>query len=185
MGINLTAEINNNYIEIIKYPFKCSHVCKNRIITTNYIIEVAKSFLPPVIRTIANELIFISAEMKTPLLDFCMKNNLPVVSRLDIWSAILDPFLDTEHSDKYKKRSINLLNDYGITVSICDDLRKEVARRMIAYNFESCLWEWGHLGFFDVLCASCGILSGEKYRLPDDKFSEFYFRSMEIALKCF
>ena len=75
------------------------------------------------------------------------------------------------------------LNSCGISEAECQALRREVAARMFAYNFLSCLWEWVHLGLPDLLHASLGYLSGEKHRLSAHDFEVFYFRAMDIALE--
>jgi hypothetical protein len=186
---NIDCQIYNNYIDFTKYPFKCSLAYKNGIINASDIVEAVECFFPPVIRTISNELIMIpyleeKSDMK-PFLLFCERNNIAVNKRIDIWGMILDPFLDTEHSKKYIEATYDTLDKYGITRIECDEIRREVNDRMFAYNFESCLWAWCHLGLYDVLNASCGILSGEKHRLSDNDFEKFYSKAISIALKGF
>jgi len=132
---------------------------------------------------INNEFIFPSNDDNGALLSFCDKNAVPVIDRVDVWSYILECFLDTELTEKSKHYSYMMLNSCGISEQDCYSLRKEVAERMIAYNFTSYLWEWCYLGLFDLLCASAGILSGEAHRLSDSDFERFYFKTMDIALK--
>jgi hypothetical protein len=186
---DIDYRIYNDYIHFTKYPFKCSSAYKNGIINASDIAEAVDSFFPPVIRTISNELIMIPyLEEKSdtnPFLLFCTRNNIAVNKRPDIWEMILDPFLDTEHSNEYIEANYDTLDKYGVTHIECAEIRREVNARMFAYNFESCLWEWFHLGLYDVLNASCGILSGEKHRLSDEDFENFYFKAMGIALKGF
>ena len=185
---NINYQIHRDYISFTEYPYKCSAAYKNKKIEASAIIEAVEFFYPNTIRTIDGELIMVpklKESSKNPLLSFCIKNDIPVNKRTDIWGMILDPFLDTEHSEEYIERTHTSLKKYGIDLEECYALRQEVAARMIAYNFESCLWEWIHLGLYDVLNASCGILSGEKYRLSDNDFEMFYKKAMNIALKSF
>jgi hypothetical protein len=186
---DINYQIYDDYIAFTEYPFKCSSAYKNGAIHATDIAEAVDSFFPPVIRTTGNELIMIpylkEKSDTNALLLFCERNNIAVNKRTDIWEMILDPFLDTEHSEEYIEASYNTLDKYGITRTECKEIRREVKDRMFAYNFESCLWEWFHLGLYDVLNAGCGILSGEKHRLSDNDFEKFYFKAMNIALKGF
>lgn len=172
-------------IEIFDYPFECSFAAKNRSISVEDIKDVDCSFLPPVIRLVNNELIFVFANHKDELLLFCERNKISNIKRKDLWSFILEPFLDTEFSDRTKEQCYSILNEFGINKELCDHLRDELSPRMIAYNFESCLWEWVNLGLYDALSASCGMLSGEKHKLNKNDFEKFYWYSMDIALKSF
>ena len=185
----INYEICGDFIKFTDYQFKCSAAYKNGTIKASSIIEAVDFFYPNTIRTIDDELIMVpKLDKKTDanqLLLFCSDNGIPVNKRIDIWDMILDPFLDTEHSEEYVEKTYETLEKYGIARAECNALRQEVSARMIAYNFESCLWEWVHLGLYDVLNASCGILSGEKHRLSDKDFEEFYRKAMNIALKSF
>lgn len=57
---------------------------------------------------------------------------------------------------------------------------------MRAYNLESGLWDWSHLGLYDVLCA---MLEGgpvpacHEFALPNADFEAFYWEAMAIAAK--
>ena len=184
---NINCKIHKNYINFIEYPYKCSAAYRNKKIEASEIIEAMEFFCLNTIRTIDGELIMIPKpkESKNPLLVFCRENDISVKKRKDIWGMILEPFLDTEHSQEYIERTYTTLEKHGIDRKECNALRQEVSERMIAYNFESCLWEWVRLGLYDVLNASCGILSGEKHRLSDTDFETFYKKAMVIALKGF
>jgi len=48
---------------------------------------------------------------------------------------------------------------------------------MMACNFKSMLWEWVHLGLFDLLNAHSGIMTGKRYKLEPDAFEEFYWKA--------
>ena len=181
--------VYNNAIEFSEYPFKCSGVYKNKILMAADIIEATdKFFAPAAIRTRNGELIFVpfqaekdDEDQKLP--SFYANNHIPIRKVTNIWGIINDPFLDTVHSEEFIEKGYALLENHGISRVECDALRQEVAARMLAYN--GILWEWVHLGLYDVLCASLGYLSGEKYRLSDKEFEEFYWRAMGIALKGF
>ena len=181
--------VHSDFIEFIKYPFMCSSVCKKKELSATDIVDVTdRYFAPPAIRTVHGELIFVPFQAEKEgedekLPSFYASNNIPVRKVTDIWDIINDPFLDTEHSEDFKEKGYKQLEKCGVSRAECNCLRIEVAGRMLAYN--SMLWDWCHLGLYDVLCASLGFLSGEKHRLSDTEFEEFYWRAMDIALKGF
>lgn len=181
----LEYKIGKNRITFKQYPFKCADVVKNKRLHADDIQEMVENFFPPALRIKSNELIFISAKDKEALIEFCKRNQITINKREDLWGNILDQFVDTEFSAEYIQKSAEQLARYGINPSACNELRQEVTARMFAYNFTSGLWEWVQLSLYDVLGASIGHLSGEKHRLSDADFAEFYFRAMEIALKSF
>ena len=183
-------KVHNDHIDFSGYLFECSSVSKAKELRASEIVEVTHDFFaPPAIRTADGELIFVPFDNEhgehKKLPDFYAKNHIPVRDVTDIWAMILDPFLDTEHSDAYIAGSYAALEKYGVSRRECESLRLEVAARMVAYNFTSCLWEWVHLGLYDVLCASLGILSGDRHRLSNEEFKGFYWQAMEIALRGF
>src|SRR5205814_6744913 len=106
----------------------------------------------------------------------------PIVRRLDVWSLLLEPFLDTSFDEADQARTAAVLARAGITPAACAALREEVGPAMIAYNFDSMLWDWAHLGLCDALCARRGQLGGARFRLPDAEFASFYRRAMTLAL---
>ena len=186
---DIDYKIFDNYIEFTQYPYKCSAAYTNKIINASIIAEAVDFGYPNTIRTISNELIFVPKNnFKTnenQFILFCNNNDIPVNKRTDIWDMILTPFLDTKQTNEDIENTYKTLERYGIDRIECNALRQEVSARMISYNFESGLWDWVHLGLFDVLDASCGILSGEKHRLSDKDFELFYFKAMNVALKSF
>jgi len=181
--LDIKYQINKKDIMFSQYPFKCSYASTNKIIPASSIQEMVETASMPSIRVNENELVFISAEDRKLLVKFCVKNAIPINKRADVWGIILDAFLDTTHSEEWKQKGLMQLYNCGISELECNNLRQEVAERMVAYNFASGLWEWVHLGLSDVLYASSGYLSGEKHRLSDNDFEKFYFKAMDIALK--
>jgi len=182
---------HQDYIEFISYPFKCSSIYKTGKLNAIDIVDTTGNFWPDVARTINGELIFIGYRQEEvgehkKLPKFFCENNIKVREDVvDIWSFILEPFLDTEHSDEWIEKSYKILEKCGISRLECNSIREEVSDRMIAYNFQSYLWEWMELNLYDVLKASIGILSGENHRFNDEEFEKFYQRTMNIALKGF
>lgn len=162
------------------YPFRSAYVFPAGVLPLQAIREVLPNAIPPELRTHTGEVLFVAAEQKTQLITWAAEHGLACVRRIDTWSLILEPYLDTEFSVAEQQATLAQLEKCGISAAECEALRAEVGAAMMAYNFQSMLWDWVHLGLYDLLCA----LSGHpfpKHRLNDDRFTHFYRRAMELA----
>lgn len=170
-----------NGIAFSDYPYPPASVFPAGIVEYDLIREALPEHTPPEIRTIHGEVLFVSATLKRKLLTAARKNNLPVVKRVDIWSLILEPFLDTTID---QSKSVSFLEANGVSNAECQALRESLRDVMYAYNILSGIWDWAHLGLADVLDA---LLEGgpfsvcHQYSLPPDKYRSFYQKTMEIA----
>ncbi|WP_173216875.1 hypothetical protein [Paenibacillus alba] len=173
----------NERVEFSEYPFWASSISNDGIILIEEICEVLLDQLPPEIRTKAGDVIFVEALYKERLKKFAEINNIPMVRRIDTWGLILDEFLDTEFSEDSKERVFNMLEACGISREEVVSIRHSVHDVMIAYNFTSMLWEWVHLGLYDLLKAHSGVLTGDKYKLDKEDFKELYKNAVNIANK--
>ncbi|MFY9223781.1 MAG: hypothetical protein WAQ98_14000 [Blastocatellia bacterium] len=180
--------INNHKVSIrpdgfffTDYPFKPASIYPSGLVSYSHIKEIVICNFPPEIRTKDEEILFITDIKDKKLETVALKNNIALVSKVDVWSYILEPFLDTESTEKQKEETLQLLEKNNISRQECKKLRDFVEQAMTAYNFTSGLWEWFHLGLFDVLLAFTGFLSGHRHKLSDKKFKEFYHQAMEIA----
>ncbi|GAB3944071.1 hypothetical protein GCM10028805_11200 [Spirosoma harenae] len=166
--------IESGYLTIPSYPFKPSIAYRQtRFIATDF-TNIDVSAAPPAIR-VNNELLFVSAKQKDNLIWFAETNQIPIVKRDDLWDGLLEPFLDTEYTDETHQRIVNWLGTYGLSEEMIASIRDEVEKPMYAYNFGTMLWEWVHLGAFDVLCAMQSTYNA-------DRFADFYRSVMTIAL---
>lgn len=168
-------EIEPDKIIIYNYPFKPSLAFKNAVVFSTEIKNIDVNAYPPTIR-VGNELIFISKKHKDKLILFSNFNQLPIVERNDIWSWILEPFLDTEYSDETDKMLTEKLLKYGLVESEVFKIRQEIKVQMLKYNFDTILWEWVYLGALDVLFAM-------RSKYNTEQFTDFYTRVMNIALR--
>ena len=140
--------------------------------------EIDPQGAPPTLK-IGNELIFISAEHRSELESFAKRNCIAIHTRFDIWDAILEPFIDTEFTPEKVKRNKENLEKYGLGEEHVQKWRERVGEIMIAYNFGTGLWDWVHLGLWDLLIAyQLGI--GEK--ITEEQYTQLYWDSMKIAL---
>lgn len=166
--------IGQDTITFIDYPFEPSIAFKQATFKLSDIDDIDPTGYPPTIK-VGDELLFVSAKQKDELINFGADNNIKTVGRMDIWSWILEPFLDTEFTAETDQRLTNLLENYGLTVDKVKTLRGEVETQMLKYNFDTMLWECGGLGVSDVLRAMRTKYDREQYR-------EFYKKAMQIAL---
>lgn len=179
------TKFHKDIVEFIDYPFSAASIYPNGIIHKDKIKEVLLNQFPPEIRTLDGEILFISAPYKEKLKIFAQNNNIPIVKRVDIWSLILEEFLDTEFSEEDRGSVFKILEDCGVNRDEVIRIRKSLQELMIAYNFKSMLWEWFHLGLYDLLQAYNGKLAGNNYKLNNREFKTIYWKAMELGNKGF
>jgi len=177
------VRLHEEVIEFINYPFRPASIFPSGIIKACEIQEIITNFLPPAIRIKNDELIMIPRGQipVEELLEFGERNKVNLVSRVDVWSLILEEFLDTELGTDNEERVFQILEEQGISRGHCRALRQRLAEIMFSYNFDSCLWEWCHLGLYDLLNACSGNLIKRKFLMPEKEFQGFYFEVMKIA----
>lgn len=174
MADNCQVDIGEDTIKFDHYPFKPSTAYSRKTIHATEIGDCDPAAWPPTIR-VANDLIFITAEKKEELKVFAERNRIKLVNRPDIWSWILEPFLDTEFTEEDSKRINVLLLQHGLPEEIVTSLRKRVSDQMMTYNFDTGLWEWVNLNAWDVLKAM-------KTKYNPEEYHAFYELVMKIAL---
>lgn len=170
-------------IKFEDYPYAPASVYPDGEILYEEIQEINSSGTPPEVWTKTGDILFVSATQKAELKAKAKENNIPDNNRIDVWDLILEPFLDTEFSEEEQERTIKLLEKQGIAREEVFRLREESEAVMIAYNFDSMLWDWVHLGLSDVLDARMGKLSGDKFKLSEKEFAEFYKKAIALARK--
>ncbi|MBN1468061.1 MAG: hypothetical protein JW924_04995 [Fusobacteriaceae bacterium] len=178
----MKIKIENNGIYFEKYELQGVSVYPNGLVKYEEIFEFIENMCPPAIRTNSDEIIFINAELKSQLKEILVKKGIRIIKREDIWSFILEEFLDTEIDENEKEYSYRILERNGITRKECDLIRENIRKMMMSYNFESCFWEWIYLGLYDVLSASNGILANKKYKKNHKEINSFYRECVRIAL---
>lgn len=180
---HLVVTLYDDSIEFENYPFKPASIYPSGCIRVGEIKEIITNFFPPAILTKHDEIIFIPSNQfpVEALLEFGKKNHIKLTSRVDVWSMILEEFLDTQFGDDDKERLFQILEKNGISRNQCMELRKKLSPIMLSYNFDSCLWEWCYLGLYDLLNACSGNLIRRRFLMPTDEFQKFYFEAMRIA----
>ncbi len=171
------------HIEFHDYPFSAATVYPHGRVPHDQITEVLLDRFPPEIRLPNGETLFVSAVYKEVLGEFAHKHQIPVVSRIDTWALLLEPFVDTETKEAEQEKTYRMLEESGISRAEALKIRDSVNDLMIAYNYKSMLWDWFHLGMHDLLNGYCGVLTGDAYKLSRRQFQTVYWQAMDIANK--
>ena len=166
---DLEIEFKKNQIIFPKgYYFKYSKIKKNTILQAEDITEINLNTSPPSFVIYHNEVIFIPYPFKQELEAFGDRNKILIANRFDIWSAINEPFLDTEFDQDYIKKNIDQLVQNGLKPEEIKSIRGKIRHTMMTTN--ALVWEWINLSQFDYLNWT---------RLTKKK----YWWSMKIALR--
>ena len=177
----LEVKFLDDGIRFYGYPYPPASVYPFGKITYEQVLEVNP--FSRQIRTKDREILFVAAKFRDALQTVAVERNIPIVRRIDVWDLILEPFLDTEFDDEDKERTLQILEENGVSRSEVESLRSSLQICMYKYNIESGLWDWCSLGLTDVLDMRLGKLSGFWCRLSRRKYREFYFQAIEIAFR--
>jgi hypothetical protein len=169
------VEFRPDAVVFDKYPFPGARVHPSGSVPWSEVVEVDPEAAPPELR-VAGETLFISATHKDELRRAAEAHGVPIVSRYDVWDLLLEPFLDTTFDDE--TGTLELLERNGVSAEEVRRIRDAVGKRVLAYN--SVLWDWVHLGMYDLFLAhrpnAVTRLVG-----ADGEFRELYRWAQEIA----
>ncbi len=166
------SEITANEIIISKYPFEPSIAFPQQRFNASQIESISIDFGVCKIY-VGNDIVFVSAEKKEELKEFAAVNNIKLSKHSWNWDWILEPYLDTELTEKDEQLVLKRLNENVIEKSEVEKLRLEVSEQMYKYNFDTMLWDWCSLGLFDVLAAM-------RTKYNKNEFRDFYKRAIDV-----
>ena len=149
--MNFEVTIDDRGVTWTGYPFREASVYPNGAIRWSEVRDFDGGGLPPEVRTKRGETLFIPGDNKALFSERATKAGVPEVIREDVWSHLLDPFLDTQHSPKWIENSCRRLRACAISDRRTERIRRLFGPMMLAYN--SLLWEWCHFGLYDLLRA--------------------------------
>lgn len=176
----MRAIFHPDSIEFESYPFAPASVASGKRLPHALIRDVDVSAAPPEIRTLQGETLFVSAEQREEFQAAMRAAGIAEVRRYDVWADLLEPYLDTEFTLQEQRETLARLNECGCVETEVNQIRRRVERPMLTYNFA--LWEWVHLGLFDVLLAMRPRLTLAAWIDPRVKrFERFYRDAMFIA----
>ena len=123
------SEILDSKIKISKYPFEPSSVFPGKEIYAHDIKSISWDSYPPLVR-IDDEVIFISREHSDKLKQLAIRNKIETFEATRNWDWLLEPYVDTEYTDKTDQRLTDLLKKNGILKEEIDKIRREVKEQM-------------------------------------------------------
>ncbi|GMU55561.1 MAG: hypothetical protein AMXMBFR33_47070 [Candidatus Xenobia bacterium] len=131
---------------------------------------------PPSLVLCSREIMFVPASQKAELESWCQGHAVAPVAPEDVWSLLLEPFLDTQHSPEWQAACLERLHLCGFDDHEIAALRRRVQTRMLCHN--AILWDWVYLGQYDLLEAHRPFSTAAQ-------FEKLYWESMEIAWRGF
>jgi hypothetical protein len=168
-------------IRFVDYPFAGASVFPDGVLAVSAITEADPDAIRPHLRTVAGETLFVHAEHRGALDDFCRRNVIAVHRRLDIWADLLEPFLDTWFDAEDQRATDARLHGARLGSKEIAEIRGRVERAMMSYNFDSMLWEWVYLGLYDLLSAANGVLTRPESQATLGDPVELYRWAMGVA----
>jgi len=163
-------DIKRGRIILPRYSYPASGA---RLFERPDIVEIIDWF-PLTLLTTAGEFILIDREKRDAVMAFCAANEIPFTSRYDIWGDLLEPFLDTEHSEEWQARTRAAIRRAGLSDAEIDAIRARVEHPMLSLT--AVTWEWTHYSLSDVLTAMKPGLIGTRRN-----WDEFYAEAMRIT----
>lgn len=161
-------------VVFLGYPFPGARVYPTGEVPWSEVEEVDLDAAPPELR-VRGETLFVSATHKDELRRAAEGHGVPIVPRVDVWDLLLEPFVDTTFDDADQERTLQQLEQNGVTRDEAAAIRATVRKPMLAYN--AILWDWVHLGMYDLLWAHLGV----RATVSEAAFVEFYRWAQEIA----
>lgn len=161
-----------------RYPYPGARVHPRGVVPWSAVREVDPRAMPPEVR-VAGETLFVSAELRDALGRAAEAHGVPAVRREDVWGMLLDPFLDTELDAAAREHTLAMLEESGIARAEAEAIRERVRFAMLHHN--AMLWEWVHLGLWDLLEAHRNVWVRLLRGLTPARYRRLYAWAMEIA----
>ncbi|WP_330274536.1 hypothetical protein OG205_02250 [Lentzea sp. NBC_00516] len=177
----MTVTFGPDHIVFAGYEFPWASVHPHSILPASAVRDASTQVGPPEIRTVSGETLFLSWDDSDGLAGFCQRHGISVAGRLDVWGNLFEPFLDTSFSAAHIAATDARLHAVGLSQSSIDSIRARLTPLMRAYNFDSMLWDWTHLGLYDLLRALNGTLVHPSLPATLGDPFEVYRWAMEIA----
>ena len=166
------TRFESDALVLVDYPFPRGG--RPSRIPARALSEVCVGWSPPTVRTHEGEYLFVPATHARELADFASQYTVPFLRRVDVWSLVLEEFLDTGFTPEQQEATLRRLEETGVSRAETRAMRERVADRMLA--FTAITWEWVHYGLYDVL----SVMKSSTFFL-DRSFPRFYEEAMRLA----
>ena len=128
------------------------------------LVGYALTTTPPSLwRRSPQEVLFVPAGQKDELVAWCTASGVPLIEPEDVWELLLEPFLDTVHSEEWQLRTRAQLRECGFSDEEVEAIRARYRERVLRYN--AILWDWVYLGQLDLLEATGGSAYWESMKI--------------------
>ncbi len=175
----LDVEIASDRIILRAYPFVPASVYPSGEVTPSAMRDYDRYGAPPEVRLHTGETLFVPGSQGKELKSLGERHAVPLIRRTDVWDLLLEPFVDTEFDDAARARTEPELLGVGFSREDITKIRARFGPAMRAYN--GVLWDWAHLGLYDLLHALAGALTAPEHALDPDAYRETYWWAMQIA----
>ena len=168
-------------VNIAWYPYTPATVFPNGVLAYDSIREICVTSLPFEIRTKRGELLLVPASNKDAMIAAAQARGIPILRRIDVWGLILEPFVDTEFTEKMDAKTRTELLATGVDEVTLTRMRDRLARIVGDYNLKF-VWNWWGLSLFDAFdaiqfCSRIKVIQA----MNDDEYKQFYWEAMELA----
>jgi predicted metal-dependent HD superfamily phosphohydrolase len=160
-------------LELEAYPFPVASAARGPI-DASRIAEILPRRFPPELWLDDGEVLFAARQDLDALVAFADRHRIPLTDREDVWALLLEDCLDTESSDAERARTREALRALGMSEADEARWRARTEARVLAYN--AWVWEWVHLGHYDLLRAF-----QRPWSRCSRRFSALYRDSMRVA----
>ena len=171
-----TVSFGSSHIEFARYPFWPASVRRSPRVDHDLVRSVDPTTAPPEVVLHSGETLFVDAPQRSELEREVARGKLTVERRADVWGLVLEPFLDTEFDPEHHERTVAMLNEIGLPPPRVEELRARFSGPMLRYN--SIMWDWIHLGLYDLLQAHVGARMLPWRRA---EYRALYWLGMELA----
>lgn len=169
------AEVREAEIHIASYPFSHSSLFPGpATVPASRITALFQSITDAALVLDGNEVIFLPREHRNELQAFAERHHVPAPNIMEVWSALAEPYLDTEYTADQEARDFVRLAEQGYGEAEVRELRRRISGPMLTATWFT--WEWGLHTTQDVLRAFA-TLSPRKFT------PELYSTVMEVALR--
>jgi len=164
--VDLEVKFDREGVAWDGYPFAASTVYPKGRVAWSDVRDIDPDAAPPELRTNDGETLFVTAVQQDELRVRAEAAGVVVVRGPDVWSLLLEPFLDTTFDPPRIEYRNDRLDVLGVSAARRERIHARFGPLMVSYNIDSGLWDWTHLGLCSFLSAVNGNLVPDARLVP-------------------